>query len=98
MSEPSNVHDLVQLEQAGEKLTFLFFWGHRPRADGSVGEGCLSQWWPAPFRSDGKIYATAEHYMMAAKARMFEDYATEARILAAPTPAEAKALGSAKAC
>jgi ribA/ribD-fused uncharacterized protein len=38
-------------------------------------------------------YATAEHYMMAAKARLFGDHEALEAILAAPSPAEAKAIG-----
>ncbi|WP_420323431.1 NADAR family protein [Kribbella pittospori] len=52
----------------GQRVKFLFFWGQR---DGSVGAGCLSQWWPARFGVDGVSYASAEHYMMAEKARLF---------------------------
>jgi ribA/ribD-fused uncharacterized protein len=85
--------ELAQLLDSGARVKFLHFWGHRPRSDGSVGAGCLSQWWPSPFTVEGRRYATAEHWMMAAKARLFGDAETEGRILAAGTPAEAKKLG-----
>lgn len=55
----------------GEKLSFLFFWGHKPNADGSIGNGCFSQWWPCSFMVDGILYNCAEQYMMAEKARAF---------------------------
>ncbi|WP_317041734.1 hypothetical protein [Tenacibaculum agarivorans] len=29
----------------GETLKFLFFWGHQPNKDGSIGKSCFSQWW-----------------------------------------------------
>lgn len=90
---PRDVADLRRRAESGARLKFLFFWGHRPPPDGGVGKGCLSQWWPAPFTVDGIRYATAEHYMMAAKARLFGDDETAARILAAGHPGEAKALG-----
>ncbi|MFG1623803.1 NADAR family protein [Kribbella sp. NPDC049227] len=77
----------------GERVKFLFFWGHRGQRDGSVGAGCLSQWRPARFSVDGVDYASAEHYMMAGKARLFGDDETLAKILAAPSPGAAKALG-----
>jgi ribA/ribD-fused uncharacterized protein len=80
---------------AGERPALLFFWGHQPRADGAVGTSCLSQWFPAPFSVDGATYATAEHWMMAEKARLFADHDARARILAAATPAQAKKLGRA---
>lgn len=72
---------------------FLFFWGHRPQADGSIGAGCLSQWWPAAFTIDGREYATAEHWMMWSKAMLFGDAEVAAQVLAAGDPKAAKALG-----
>ncbi|WP_237322253.1 NADAR family protein [Streptomyces sp. JJ36] len=72
---------------------WLMFWGHRPQRDGSTGPGVLSQWWPSPFTVDGVQYASAEHWMMAGKARLFGDDAALAAILAARTPAEAKKHG-----
>ncbi len=52
----------------------------------------FSQWYPASFDVDGVNYATAEHWMMAAKARLFKDPEELEQILVAPTPANAKAL------
>jgi ribA/ribD-fused uncharacterized protein len=94
-ARPRDVADLRRLELAGEVPEFLFFWGHQPRPDGRPGPGCLSQWWPAPFAVAGLTYPTAEHYMMAGKARLFGDEAAAARIRRVPSPAEAKALGRA---
>ena len=84
---------LLAREAAGEELDLLLFWGHRPRADGRVGTSCLSQWWPAPFEVDGVVYPTAEHWMMAGKARLFGDDDALAAVLAARTPGAAKAAG-----
>ena len=72
---------------------WLMFWGHQPQADGGIGKGCLSQWWPCRFMVDEVEYASAEHWMMASKARLFGDADTAALILAARTAAEAKSLG-----
>ncbi|MFF6954005.1 NADAR family protein [Streptomyces iakyrus] len=84
---------LIRAVRAGARVRYLHFWGHRPRPDGRVGASCLSQWWPAPFTVDGVVYATAEHWMMAEKARLFEDAAAERAALAAGHPAEAKKAG-----
>jgi ribA/ribD-fused uncharacterized protein len=92
-SRPRNVGDLRQLELRGVCPDFLFFWGHRPRRGGGIGPGCLSQWWPVPFQVGGVTYSTAEHYMMASKARLFGDEVTASRILGTSSPADAKALG-----
>lgn len=84
---------LVRQVRAGATIKYLHFWGHRPRPDGRVGASCLSQWWPSPFVVDGVTYATAEHWMMAAKARLFEDEEAERRVLAAGHPSQAKNAG-----
>ncbi|WP_280385971.1 NADAR family protein [Nocardia wallacei] len=58
-----------------------------------MGAGCLSQWWPAPFVICGTEYATAEHWMMASKARLMGDHDTAERILTCGSPSEAKQIG-----
>ncbi|MCC9310872.1 NADAR family protein [Kitasatospora sp. RB6PN24] len=92
-SQSRSVADLLSRTTTGVRPKYLFFWGHRPQRDGSIGPGALSQWWPSAFEIDGVRYATAEHWMMASKARLFGDEALVPRILAARTPAEAKKLG-----
>ncbi|PTT79302.1 DUF1768 domain-containing protein [Pelomonas sp. HMWF004] len=87
------VEGLLRALDEGAAPTYVFFWGHQPNADGSIGKGCFSQWFEASFETDGQSYLTAEHFMMAEKARLFADEGTRARILAARTPAEAKKLG-----
>lgn len=77
----------------GETFEFLFFWGHRPSKSGQVTKSCFSQWYDASFTVDGIHYKTAEHFMMAGKARLFGDEAALEQILAAPEPKTAKALG-----
>lgn len=78
---------------AGDRVKYLLFWGHRPRQDGRIGASCLSQWWPSPFTVDGVTYASAEHWMMAGKARLFGDAEAAERAVAAKSPAEAKKVG-----
>ena len=70
---PSSTGDL--LAEPG-RHKFLLFWGHRPQRDGSVGAGCLSQWWPAEFTVDGVSFRSAEHYMMWRTALLFGDQAS----------------------
>ena len=87
---PRSVDELLELDRP---VKYLFFWGHRPQHDGSIGPGCLSQWWPAEFTVDGVTFRSAEHYMMWRKAQLFGDAAAAARILAAGHPRDAKMLG-----
>jgi ribA/ribD-fused uncharacterized protein len=84
---------LVEHVARGEAVEYLFFWGHTPKSPGAVDAACLSQWFPSAFVVEGERYATAEHFMMAAKARLFGDSEARAAIMAAPSPADAKAIG-----
>jgi ribA/ribD-fused uncharacterized protein len=78
---------------AGETLDFIFFWGHRQKPDGDIGPSCCSQWYEAGFELHKVRYATAEHYMMAEKARTFGDADALEQILAARSPEEVKKIG-----
>lgn len=93
MTPPRSVEELNAALAAGTSPRFLFFWGHQQASDGSITKSCLSQWWAAPFAVDGIGYRTAEHFMMASKARLFGDQATLERILASGHPKQAKDLG-----
>ncbi len=55
--------------------------------------GYLSNWYLSEFSEDGIKYNCVEQYMMAGKARTFQDSETEKKILAATDPAEIKRLG-----
>lgn len=87
------VDELVAHVASGASAKYLHFWGHRAQPDGTPGRGCLSQWWPSPFVVNGVTYLTAEHWMMAEKARLFHDAEAERAVLDAPNPALAKAAG-----
>jgi len=76
-----------------ESLEFLFFWGHTPRKDEKMSKACFSQWFWSTFVKDEITYYTAEHWMMAEKARLFEDEEMLTKILHSATPQEAKANG-----
>ncbi|MGW0749211.1 NADAR family protein [Streptomyces sp. NPDC002587] len=87
------IDELIKQVSHGERVKFLPFWGHRPRPDGTLGPSCLSQWWPSAFTVGDVRYATAEHWMMAGKARLFQDAEAERAALEAATAAEAKRAG-----
>ena len=92
-ADARTVDELVSVIRAGGQTKYLAFWGHQPPPGGGVGKGCLSQWWPSAFTADGETYATAEHFMMAAKALLFGDAEMADRIRDAPHPGAAKELG-----
>lgn len=93
LSEPLDRAALVRACAGGQRFKYLFFWGHTPDASGAIGPHVLSQWWPAEFEAEGSRYMSAEHFMMAEKARLFGDFEAREQILRARTPAAAKALG-----
>ena len=92
----NTIASLPQLQAriaAGDSFEYLPFWGHRQRADGGLTASCFSQWYPSRFEVAGIVYASAEHFMMAEKAWLFDDRRTLEQVLAAPTPNDAKSLG-----
>ena len=90
---PIDLENLKSRIARGESFTFRPFYGHTPRSDGKLSDACFSQWWKSRFTVDGVSYATAEHFMMAAKARLFDDRQALAKILASEDPSEVKAIG-----
>jgi ribA/ribD-fused uncharacterized protein len=76
-----------------KKMEYLFFWGHQPSKDGSIIKTCMSQWWPINFSEDNIVYRTAEHYMMAGKAKLFGDMEIFEKIISSNSPKDVKALG-----
>ena len=83
---------LAAIEQ-GYQPEYLYFWSSFNNVDGSISETCLSQWFAAGFDIDGIHYRTAEHYMMAQKAKFFGDMAVFEQIIHSSHPKLAKKLG-----
>ncbi len=81
------------LQQQSNETKYLFFWGHTPKQKGVADKSCFSQWFPAAFTVADDTYVTAEHWMMAEKARLFGSDDVRQRIIAARHPDEAKKLG-----
>ncbi|MDE6579498.1 MAG: NADAR family protein [Ruminiclostridium sp.] len=84
---------LIEKYNSGEKIKFLFFWGHTPSFNGTVTKACFSQWWDCRFTVDGTEYHTAEQYMMSQKAVLFSDEKVRQEIMEAVHPKQYKALG-----
>jgi ribA/ribD-fused uncharacterized protein len=77
----------------GFQANYLFFWGHTQKQENIIDKSCFSQWYPSAFVVDGTTYLTAEHWMMAKKALLFNDTETFKKILETTTPNIAKKLG-----
>lgn len=89
---PLNIRDLQTRCAQGERFKYVYFWGHTAK-QGVLGKECFSQWYSARFTLDDVAYKSAEHYMMAQKARLFDDDEMLQKILESKSPAEAKAFG-----
>ena len=79
--------------EQGIHVEYYFFWGHTQKKKMVVDKSCFSQWYPSAFEVDGITYFTAEHWMMAKKAELFNDSETMREILTFEKPVVAKALG-----
>lgn len=77
----------------GLKPEYIFFWGHQPGKNGSVGKSCFSQWFERGFDYKGIHYLTAEHWMMAGKAKLFGDDEIFEKIIKSTSAPEVKSLG-----
>jgi ribA/ribD-fused uncharacterized protein len=86
-------YSIEKLTTEKQENKYLFFWGHQPNKDGSISKTCFSQWWLSSFDVDGITYKTAEHWMMAKKALLFNDKEIFEKIIQTKSPAEAKKLG-----
>ncbi len=92
-SETRNIKELIESYNAGAHPKYVFFWGHSAKKNAPVGKECLSQWYTAKFEVDSVSYPTAEHYMMAMKAKLFNDDESFGKIIGAANPSAAKAAG-----
>jgi ribA/ribD-fused uncharacterized protein len=90
---PLSIADLLDGLAAKKRYKYVFFWGESPKRDGSVDKSCLSQWYGASFTVDGVRYSTAEHWMMASKARLFGDEESAEKAIKAGHPQQAKSIG-----
>ncbi|MFK7969670.1 MAG: NADAR family protein [Bacteroidia bacterium] len=89
---PFTQQSLIAQLEAGARIKYIFFWGHTATRE-AISKHCFSQWFERDFIVDGINYPTAEHWMMAEKARLFGDEEVLEQILKSSKPGEAKDLG-----
>ena len=87
-----NNEQLLESVNSGIAVKYLFFWGHQKKGS-NVNKSCFSQWYESSFEVEGVRYQTAEHYMMAEKARLFGDLENAQKAIQASNPGAAKAVG-----
>jgi ribA/ribD-fused uncharacterized protein len=93
ITQTYNLQWLIDKYYNDEPLKYLYFWGHTNKLNEEAGKFCFSQWYELPFTVDAIIYKTAEHWMMANKALLFEDLKAYEKIINAVKPGEVKELG-----
>lgn len=84
---------LIKAWNEGVCPEFLMFWGRKGGDTSKLGPYVFSQWYFSDFEIKGTVYPTAEHWMMAEKARLMGDAETLQRILVSENPNQAKRLG-----
>lgn len=90
MEQLRTVESLIESINAVNQHQYLYFWGHKGN------KGFYSQWYmDAPFKVDGIIYKTAEHWMMAQKAKLFNDDINFNAAVAVNHPGDTKNIGRA---
>ena len=93
MKNRYNIEWLTDKYENGDKLKFLFFWGHTKNANNLISNSCLSQWYESPFELNGIMYKTSEHWMMSKKALLFDNKEIHEQIINSNSLGEAKELG-----
>jgi ribA/ribD-fused uncharacterized protein len=85
------MHGVALLSWSKEmtKYKYVFFW----KSSKEPAPGCLSQWAGIGFVVDGIYYRSAEQYMMAAKARLFNDKNALDKIMKQASPMIMKKIG-----
>ena len=63
------------IENIDSSKGFIFFWGHSCK-ENIINKSCLSQWYKSDFIIDDVKYCCMEQYMMAEKAKLFNDSET----------------------
>ena len=88
----SSTEELISYSSEGKRIKYMFFWGHQKSKHG-ITKSCFSQWYESPFSQEGITYKTAEHFMMAEKAKLFNDSKAFNKVIAAEEPGKAKKIG-----
>lgn len=88
-----SLKDVQARYENGEHLEFIFFSEHQKTANGIITKNCLSSWYQSSFEMNNMIYQCAEQYIMAEKAKLFDDEESLDKILKAIHPNQMKIIG-----
>ena len=87
-----NIVTIKQIVRKNPTAEIIYFWGHMPNPK-KITDACLSQWYDCYFEVEGVQYHTTEQYMMASKAKLFDDDEVCREIMMAYHPLDYKKLG-----
>lgn len=79
-----NVQNLCEQYNNGIRFNYVFFWGS---------SDCFSNWYPSDFTINNISYWCTEQYLMAEKARLFNDIEILGKIMNSKDQKEIKDLG-----
>ena len=86
-----NIKELIKLSKV-QSLTYTFFYGSHKEYK-TINESCFSQFYPITFNVNNVTYNSTEQYMMASKAKLFNDITIYDKILLETKAANIKKLG-----
>lgn len=85
-----DINWLIESVRSGKKLKYCTFWHEGEDYPNHY----FSQWYQGiPFSVNGRLYTTAEQYMMSEKALLFNDLYHYSLIMEEPSPKKCKDLG-----
>lgn len=85
---------LIQQIITGETPSYTCFLSDRCMQNADWDTNCFNENYYAPFKVEGIVYNTVQHWLMAQKAALFYDAVSMEKIIACKTAAHAKLLGS----
>jgi ribA/ribD-fused uncharacterized protein len=83
----------LKKEKHPGKDDFIFFWESEPHKVGIIDESCFCQWLISDFYYNDQKYTSCEQWMMAEKARLFNDNQIRSEIFFNESPDVIKKLG-----
>ena len=81
MKQNYSIKWLIENYEQGVNLEFIYFWGHSNKYKEEIGKFCFSQWFQSEFVVNEIIFKTSEHWMMAQKALLFNDFENFEKLL-----------------
>lgn len=84
----TNYQALLEKLAEGQRFNYLLF-GQAQSDSRVVNSDCLSPWFPSPFKAEGALFKSLEHFMVAEKARLFKDLPSALKAIMSKTPQKA---------